>query len=189
MRDKSILLIVDQQKELISGSLAVEGGKEAMDALAEYIAANKDKYAAVWITVDWHPFTHISFKQNGGEWPTHCIQHSQGAAIYQPILDAIDKSWLSLEVFKKGNDENREDYSIFNNLSDGRFLRGRLYNSKPTTIDVCGLALDYCVKETIVDGFSHFSKHQWRLLKDYTSAIGNAEETISKLDEIGLKIK
>ena len=46
MRDKSILLIVDPQYDFISGSLAVEGGKEAMDALAEYIAANKDKYAA-----------------------------------------------------------------------------------------------------------------------------------------------
>lgn len=187
-QDKTILLIIDPQYDFINGSLTVEGGQVVMDRLSEYITASKDKYKAVWVTVDWHPFTHMSFKQNGGEWPTHCVQHSQGAAIYQPILDAINANELPMEVFKKGDDENHEDYSIFNNLSDGKFIRTHLGLSKPMTIDVCGLALDYCVKETIIDGFSQYNRHNWRLLKDYTQAIGNAHETLNKIDEIGIEI-
>ena len=62
-----ILLIVDPQIDFISGSLAVEGAKEKMDALANALLNDDIDCDCVMVTKDCHPFNHCSFKENGGQ--------------------------------------------------------------------------------------------------------------------------
>ena len=66
---KRMLMIIDPQIDFISGSMAVEGAAEKMDALIKYIEKMDGKYACKAVTLDWHPFNHCSFEENGGQWP------------------------------------------------------------------------------------------------------------------------
>ena len=84
-----MLIVVDPQIDFISGSLPVPGAAEAMNQLADYVKANGDDYALMVVTNDWHPYDHCSFAPNGGPWPVHCVQNSEGAATYWPLLEAL----------------------------------------------------------------------------------------------------
>ena len=75
---KRILLIVDPQNDFITGTLAVPEAKEKMMKLSEYIKTWKHVYDHVCVTLDTHPEDHISFVENGGIWPKHCVACTNG---------------------------------------------------------------------------------------------------------------
>jgi nicotinamidase/pyrazinamidase len=173
-----VLLIVDAQNDFIEdGALPVAGARDSMNRLAEYIKNNYQKYSLIVFTVDWHPQTHCSFTKNKGQWPTHCVQFSNGAAIYQPLLDVLDENNIDYIVLTKGTNEDREEYSIFKNPVSKMTLTKYNEANKFEFVDVAGLALDYCVKDSISDGKKVFTNSKFRLLKDCTAAIGKPEET------------
>lgn len=167
-----MLLIVDVQYDFIDGgNLPINGSKNAMDKLAEYIVKEGKTYDTIVLTADWHPQTHMSFKDNGGEWPKHCIQHSHGAAIYEPILEALNAIGVQYKVLTKGCDEDHEEYSIFKNTPSKNYLNN-LYNSKKIeTVDVCGLAGDICVLNTVKDGLVEFPNATFNMLKEYAPSL------------------
>ena len=107
--------------------MAVEGAKEKMDALIRYIEKMDGKYACKAVTLDWHPFNHCSFEENGGQWPMHCVQHTVGACIYPPMVEPLYRTAGEVKIFKKGDKKNVEEYSIFRNLTSrhNRFLEGK----------------------------------------------------------------
>lgn len=74
---KRMLLIVDPQVDFVTGTLPVPHASEAMEKLAAYIAEENGKYDWLVVTEDWHPSRHCSFKENGGEWPVHCLQETE----------------------------------------------------------------------------------------------------------------
>ena len=135
---RKLLMIVDPQIDFISGSLKVEGAKEKMDALAD-------------ITMDQHPYRHCSFYENGGQWPMHCVVNTIGAAVYQPIMDAVYNTQGEVKMFRKGEKKNFEEYSIFKNLCSARHIDFLLYRLDIEVVDVCGIAGDVCVLNTLKD--------------------------------------
>jgi nicotinamidase/pyrazinamidase len=147
---RKILIIVDGQYDFLEGgALAVEGGRDAMTNLTEFIEKHYKEYDGIFLTADWHPITHCSFKDNGGIWPTHCVQFSHGAAIYQPILDVLDDLKVDYDVLTKGCDEDHEEYSIFKNVTSEAYLKGMNKYNEIGVVDICGIAGDYCVLETL----------------------------------------
>lgn len=68
-------MIVDPQIDFISGTLPVPGAAEAMDRLADYISKQDGSYDYKIVTTDWHLYRHCSFIDNGGTWPSHCVQN------------------------------------------------------------------------------------------------------------------
>jgi nicotinamidase/pyrazinamidase len=106
-----ILIIVDPQYDFINGSLPVKGAVEAMDSFAKWLKDHKKEFSTIVITADWHPISHCSFEINNGIWPVHCLQHSHGAAIYQPILETLND--VDYYVLEKGIDEDHEEYSHY----------------------------------------------------------------------------
>lgn len=186
---KKALIVVDGQNDFIEGgSLPVNGAKDAMNRLAEYIKNNYKEYSSIVFTVDWHPQTHCSFKANGGQWPTHCVQFSHGAAIYQPLLDVLDENKIDYTVLTKGTDEDREEYSIFKNPMS-KIILGRHYeNDKYETVDFAGIALDYCLKNSALDSKKVFIKSEIRVLIDFCPSIGKPEYTIKELEDNNIEI-
>ena len=77
------LIIVDRQKDFGNkfGALYVPGAEETEANTVIYIEKNHLRIAEVIFTVDWHTSKHCSFKSNGGIWPNHCQQFSEGAGI------------------------------------------------------------------------------------------------------------
>lgn len=138
------LIIVDMQYDFVSelGALPVPGAMDMCGSLQEY-AAQFDGF--VVLTGDWHPDTHISFKERDGPWPKHCVAFSRGAQL-QAGLNCMRRAngW---PVVYKGMKSETEEYSGFANQQLDSMLRLRAIEE----IEVCGVARNYCVKSTVDD--------------------------------------
>lgn len=151
-----ILLIVDPQVDFISGSLAVEGAKEKMDALTDALLNGDIDCNYVMVTKDCHPSNHCSFKENGGQWPTHCVVGTAGCCVYAPLWNVLNKhdNEYDMDIFIKGDNPNKEEYSVLDNMASFDAISNILldFESDPDNeIRVVGIAGDYCVHETICD--------------------------------------
>lgn len=186
---KNILLIVDPQNDFITGTLPVEGAEERMKKLAEYIEARHVEYDYILITMDSHPEDHCSFKENDGIWPRHCVTWSDGWS----VPDYLDKALKNSRVacYHKGNEPNHEEYSIFNNEEDGFVLANqlrKLVEEGEIYVDICGIAGDYCVLETL-KGLRKFVPDECiSILFDFTASIDGGEKLLAYANENQINI-
>lgn len=188
---KKILLIVDPQNDFITGTLAVEEAKEKMMKLAEYIKNLGYKYDAICITMDTHPMNHCSFKVNGGIWPEHCVIYTNGWNIPEYLDDSLMaySNWSGKPVtyYHKGTNPNTEEYSIFTNIENGLKLRNHIKDMfkehEYADIDVCGIAGDYCVLETIKGLRKFIGDDYITVLTEYTASIDGGKKLIDYLNE------
>lgn len=97
------LVVVDAQNDFISGSLACQGSESALENIVKLIENDPDM--AVVYTADWHSKSNESFKENGGIWPVHCVENTEGAALYKGFYELTRKDARPNEnnVFKKGS--------------------------------------------------------------------------------------
>ncbi len=166
-----ILLIVDPQNDFINGSLPAPGAKKAMDALAEYVRNEGNRYDKILITCDYHPITHCSFIQNGGKWPPHCVAGTEGAQIWPPLKSALEGGIY--EVLHKGEDPEQEEYSIFRNPHARMRLMEIADAKNIECFDICGIAGDYCVLQTLKDGVEIFGADKFQVLSAFIPSISD----------------
>ncbi len=155
MDKQSLLLIVDMQIDFCpGGTLAVPGGDAIIPVINRYIEIFRSEGLPIFATRDWHPPVTRHFREFGGLWPPHCVQGSVGAR-FHPQLKLPDE----LTVVSKGMDPESDDYSSFRaTLESGLPLREYLAYAGVMKLYICGLATDYCVRDTSLDaleaGFS-----------------------------------
>ena len=171
-----MLLIIDPQYDFINGSLAVDGAEKAMDKLSLFIKDNGKEYEKIVLTSDWHPYTHCSFKNNGGIWNSHCVQFTKGAAIYQPIINALEDIKADYTVLTKGTNEDREEYSVFKNTKSCVKLNNLCNLLDITEIDICGIAFDYCLKDSAKDGMRYLENVRFNIIKEFSPSIAEDSE-------------
>lgn len=140
------LVVVDVQNDFLpGGSLAVKEGDQVVSPLNRCIELFRQRRLPIFATRDWHPADHCSFKAQGGPWPPHCIVGSHGAEFAPDLLLPPD---LPMVKIGKGNDPAKDSYSGFQDTDLDRMLKmqgvQRLF--------VGGLATDYCILNTVVDG-------------------------------------
>jgi len=144
----SALILVDIQNDFCpGGALAVSEGDQIVPIVNQLI----QEFPLVISTQDWHPENHISFKQRGGPWPPHCVQGTQGAQLH-PELKTDTISYY----FRKASSPDKDDYSEFAGKDEqGRSLDEVLKSHDVKSLYVVGLATDYCVLETVLDGLKY----------------------------------
>lgn len=141
--EKSALIIVDVQRDFCpGGSLPVPERDEVIPLLNQYIRKFMQAGAPIFATRDWHPVNHISFKHQGGPWPPHCVQHTEGAE-FHPGLKLPEGT----KIVSKGIEPTGEAYSGF----EGTCLAEKLTKRGIGRLFIGGLATDYCVKTTVLD--------------------------------------
>lgn len=160
--DRDVLLAVDLQNDFMpDGALAVPAGDEVVPV----INALARRFANVVLTQDWHPAHHISFASShagrqpferirlpyGDQilWPDHCVQGTSGAALHTDV--AIPHAQL---IVRKGYHARVDSYSAFVE-ADGKHstgLAGYLRERGIGRVLLCGLATDFCVAWSAVDG-------------------------------------
>ena len=143
-RKGDALIIIDVQNDFLpGGSLAVPDGEKIVPILNQYIALFEEASLPIFATRDWHPANHCSFVEQGGTWPSHCIANTPGAAFVQELLLPAAVPIISKAVLPE-----KESYSDFEDTDFDEQLRylgvSRLY--------IGGLATDYCVRSTVLDG-------------------------------------
>jgi nicotinamidase/pyrazinamidase len=155
------LLVIDVQNDFCpGGALAVTDG----DAIIPTINALAQKFDHVILTQDWHPTQHISFATTHAKqayetieapygpqtlWPDHCVQHTEGAT-FHPAL-AIPHAEL---ILRKGFRRQIDSYSAFleNDHTTPTGLAGYLRERNLQRLFLCGLAYDFCVRYSAIDG-------------------------------------
>lgn len=185
---KHILLIVDPQNDFITGTLAVPGAKEKMMKLADYIKTNVYDY--ICVTLDSHLNDHTSFKENGGIWPSHCIAYTNGWDIPEYLEVAL--GGMLTTYYHKGTDPTKEEYSIFDNEYDGNILVNQLtdlFREGNIYIDVCGIAGDFCVLETIKGLRKIIGDQYITVLVNYTASIDGGIKLCDYLESNKIQYK
>ena len=194
----SALLIIDVQNDFCPG-----GALEVKDRekIIEPINDAQEVFETIILTQDWHPKEHSSFASNNNAeaysniemdygsqilWPDHCIKGSIGANFHKELN--TNKCDL---ILRKGCNPKIDSYSAFfeNDKSTTTGLEGYLKRKEITQIYLCGLAFDYCVFYSAVDGvnlgFDVF------VFQDLTRAIdlNNSREKSKKIMvEKGIKL-
>jgi nicotinamidase/pyrazinamidase len=176
----SALIVVDIQNDFCpGGALAVPEGDEVVEVVNSLMSV----FPFVVATQDWHPTNHISFKEQGGIWPPHCIQNTHGAELHP----ALNQKAINL-YFHKAINASQDSYSGFEGIdANGRLLEDALKAEHIHTVYITGLATDYCVKETALDalkkGFEVF------LVTNAIRAVnvnkGDGEKALQELQQSG----
>ena len=179
---RDVLVVVDMQYDFLpGGSLAVDGG----DEIVPLINTLAGHFTNVVLTQDWHPADHISFaSQHEGRqafemielrygpqvlWPDHCIWDSHGAKISADLH--IPHGQL---IIRKGYNRQIDSYSGFQEADreTQTGLAGYLGERDVGRLYVVGLATDFCVGWTAIDGAA--AGFDVTVIEDATRAIDNA---------------
>jgi nicotinamidase/pyrazinamidase len=162
IRPTDALLLIDLQPDFMPGGpLAVAGGDEILPAINTLAA----RFPHVILTQDWHPAHHISFATtHPGQqpyaqvqapygpqtlWPEHCLQHTPGAALHAALK--IPHAEL---ILRKGFRPEIDSYSAFleNDHTTPTGLAGYLRERGLSRLFIAGLAYDFCVRFSAIDG-------------------------------------
>jgi len=183
LTSRDALIVVDAQNDFFpGGQLPVPDGDRIIPVVNRWIEIARRDHATVVATRDWHPPNHCSFKDQGGDWPEHCVQETQGAELHDDI--ALPESAI---IQSKGDSVEFDQYSGFDRTTLGDTLRElgveRLW--------IVGLAQDVCVKDTAIDAAKQgFDTH---VLLPGTRAVnvneGDGDRAIEAMREAGAAIE
>jgi nicotinamidase/pyrazinamidase len=177
------LLVVDLQYDFLpEGALHVPQGNVVIPIINTLIAEASKGQAMVIASRDWHPADHISFHEQGGPWPPHCIQNTHGAEFHKNVQFPQNTIIVS-KAFKA----DHEAYSAFaGETTDGQPLANVLKKQHVNRLIICGLALDYCVKATSFDAVKE--GFEAVVIEDATRAINeeDGQEAIRLLKSFGV---
>lgn len=157
---QTALIIIDVQNDFCPGGALEVAEGHAVVPLAN---ALQGRFATRVLTQDWHPADHSSFVDNhpgaapysmieasyGPQvlWPRHCVQGTEGAAFHPDLRADADL------IIRKGFRTAIDSYSAFfeNDHTTPTGLAGYLRERDVTSLVMCGLALDFCVKFSAID--------------------------------------
>ena len=175
----NLLIIVDPQIDFTTGSLATKNGPAAMDYLAKALDKGAWKnYSWIIVTQDAHPANHCSFVEQGGVFPPHCVEGTEGKNVYpalQEVLNSLTANIPNIHYMYKGNLAEKEEFSIFQNEQSGEKLRVTIEDFGFEGIDVCGIATDYCVYETVKDLIAFYPAKQVRVVTNCLAAVDESD--------------
>ena len=195
----SALLMIDIQNDFCpGGALAVDEG----DKIVSNVNSIQEKFTVKILTQDWHPKNHKSFASNHKNkdpmsttqmfygtqvlWPDHCIQGTEGSRFHAKLI--TDNADL---IIRKGFRPEIDSYSAFfeNDQKTPTGLDGYLKSRGINTIYLCGLALDFCVYFSAIDGAK--LGYNVTVIKDACRAIdlnNSLENSLNDMKGKGVKL-
>lgn len=152
------LVVVDMQYDFIDGSLACQNADNAISQTLQFIDKHTKGQGGeeheildtfpILFTRDYHPADHSSFAEQGGTWPAHCVAGSHGAQIHEALTPYVCEEL----TFDKGCNKSVEQYSGFDGQNNADQTLGEILEMLDTTdVYVCGIATEYCVRNTCED--------------------------------------
>ena len=192
MKNQAVI-VVDILYDFIDGSLACNAGEKAARNAAAYLKKATDVDDAdengicdtlpVLFIRDHHPADHCSFLSRGGQWPPHCVEGTRGCEIHECLQPYVN-DYL---VFDKGLDRDQEQYSGFKGVNQaGQTLEEVLELLGIENVEICGIATEYCVKNTAED--LRKNGYNVSLIKDALACVdeNDAEQALKTMAAEGI---
>ncbi|MCH8909301.1 MAG: isochorismatase family protein [Chloroflexi bacterium] len=140
------LIVIDIQNDFCDGgAVPVEGALALVKSLTTLSRRVQSVGGRVIATQDWHTEKHLSFVENGGKWPQHCVQGTEGAN-FHPNL----KLPVGSIVIRKGADPKIDAQSAFTEST----LEETLRRHSVERLFICGVPAELTVLETAIDARS-----------------------------------
>ena len=180
LQEGDAVIAVDVQNDFCpGGALPVPDGDAVVPVLNDWMHAAREKGLPVYLSRDWHPLNHLSFQPEGGPWPVHCVQDTEGAA-FRPDL-RVPRTAVTVT---KGTRFDQDQYSAFDQTGFGAELQRR----GVTRVWIGGLAQDVCVRATALD--ARKAGLTAVVLRDATRAISEESRarTETELAEAGVEL-
>lgn len=192
----SALVVVDMLYDFIDGSLACQNAEEAVKATLKFIDKKTsgqggeeheilDTFPILFIR-DHHPADHSSFKEFGGIWPAHCVAGTHGGDIHKDLLPYASEEL----TFDKGCDKATEQYSGFEGLNNAEQSLGEVLELLDISdVYVCGIATEYCVRNTCEDlQKAGFKVHLLKECLAYVDLEGH-QKALQEMEAEGINIE
>jgi nicotinamidase/pyrazinamidase len=176
------LLVVDVQNDFCpGGSLEIADGDRVIPVLNRWILKAQKMRIPIFFSRDWHPPNHVSFRQRGGPWPSHCVQNTRGAEFHPGLL--VPENAV---IISKADTPDMDSYSSFSQTR----LADHLQSAGVRRLWIGGLALDYCVAESALDARKLGLDVQ--VLLDGTRSVnappGNAARAVDQMKAAGVRM-
>ncbi|WP_010205683.1 isochorismatase family protein [Salinibacterium sp. PAMC 21357] len=166
------LFIIDVQNDFTEGgALGVAGGAAVAANITTFLLVNAERYGVIIASRDWHD----ADNDNGGHfasdaepnfvdtWPVHCVAGTVGAEYHA----ALNTEQVTVHV-RKG--QGVPAYSIFEGVTDeGETVSALLDRLGVDSIDVAGIATDYCVLASAMDALT--AGREVTVLTDLTAGV------------------
>lgn len=190
------LVVVDMLYDFIDGRLACLNADAAVKATLRYIDSQTkgqggeeheilDTFPILFVR-DHHPADHSSFMEYGGTWPAHCVAGTRGAEIHDEL-----KPYAREELtFDKGCDKAVEQYSGFEGVNTAGQSLGEILELMDTTdVYVCGIATEFCVRNTCED--LHKAGFRVHLLKECIAYVDHQghQKAVEEMAAKGISIE
>ena len=179
---RQALLIVDFQNDFLPhGALGVKTADALVPLMQNLLELCVHHRVAVFMSRDWHPHNHLSFRAQGGQWPPHCVADTLGAAFPSNLYLPAE-----VQIISKAQRWDQEAYSAFFETS----LHERLGQQHIQRVWLAGLATDYCVFETGKDALQ--LGYEVVILTDAIAAVNlkpeDGERALLKLQQAGAQL-
>lgn len=183
------LVVADIQNDFAdpAGGLYVKGGEELVPLVSVEVGAARNAGATIVYTQDWHPASTPHFEKDGGVWPVHCVADTWGAEFHPGLL-------VSGATVRKGTsgEDGYSGFSVRDPVSGAAAptkLQSLLAPSVRRLV-VVGLAGDYCVKETALDGIrlGYQVEVPLALTRFVALSPGDAERSVEEMRAAGVTV-
>ncbi len=183
------LIVVDIQNDFADpdGSLAVAGAESIITPINAQIARARDAGSPVVYTRDWHPESTPHFAKDGGIWPVHCVAGTWGSEFHPDLV--VDGP----EIRKGANGEDGySGFTMRDPVSGATKSTGLdVWLGSTRRLVIVGLATDYCVKATALDGLA--LGYEVAVLADATGAVnledGDGERALREVLTAGGEVE
>jgi len=148
------IVVVAQKDFCEGGALAVPGGTRVASNIATLLNTAGFLYDLIVFTKDYHQ----AGSDNGGHisdtpdfvdtWPPHCIEDTEGQDLHPALWDVRPEKPVTF-IFKGHGEPGYSGFSGTTAL--GMSLVNLLDLHGIQDVDVCGIAAEYCVKQTALD--------------------------------------
>lgn len=154
MTDSQVaLIVVDVQNDFVdpNGGLYVNDAEAVIPNINAKIASARAEGRLIVYTQDWHPEVTPHFAKDGGIWPIHCVGETWGAEFYKELVVVSQAQFVRKGT---GGEDGYSGFSVRDpetNVATDTTLENILRKNGIKSVDVVGIATDYCVKETALD--------------------------------------
>ena len=183
------LVVVDVQNDFADpgGGLYVRDGEQVVPLVSEAVGAAQNAGSTVVYTQDWHPESTPHFAKDGGIGPVHCVADTWGAELHPRLL-------VHGPVVRKGTsgEDGYSGFSVRDPIS-GEAAPTQLQSLLDPSVQrlvVVGLAGDYCVKETALDGvrLGYVVEVPLELTRFVELEPGDAEKSVDEMRAAGVHL-